>query len=603
MIRTLGRSWKLLSKLQKSRLAVLMVFRVILNGMDVVGIAIIGAVTAIAVGADISVGGILGLPQSHLLTYLLAAAGVIFIVKTLVGLVLSRSTALYLAGIEVEYSLRIADSVFKGTINDLKRFSKAEIEWSILRSSQKAFTGLLGNGITFLAELTLTIAIFAYLLWTNWALALGVTVYFGFILVLFQLYTRRVISRSGVEFAEGSVGVNDAISDLLSAFREITVMSKTDSFFGSLATARGRVARAEATYGYIGAIPRLIVELGLIVGALGFVAAQWVLGGGPEGASELGVFLAGSLRMMSALLPLQRAFQYIRFESPAALSAQDLLTSFQNQTANVEPSWQEITDLNELEATSLGALSVELKEVSFSYTDSAEPTTVLRNVTFGVAPGSTVAIIGPSGAGKSSLVDLILGLHKPTDGTVLCGGLSPLSLRRSLPGSIAYVPQKPGLVSGTLAQNIALGVEDNRIDEAALQLAIEKASLREYVDSLPNGARTQLGKQLDSLSGGQIQRLGLARALYAGPRLLVLDEATSALDAETEADISKSLDLLRGETTVIVVAHRISTIQSADKIIVLDGGKVMATGTFVELLRSSSMVRRYVDLMSFGGEE
>jgi ATP-binding cassette subfamily C protein len=155
------------------------------------------------------------------------------------------------------------------------------------------------------------------------------------------------------------------------------------------------------------------------------------------------------------------------------------------------------------------------------------------------------------------------------------------------------------LVSGTIEQNIALGVPFEEIDQVALWAAINAAKLSELVSSLPDGVKSSLGKQSDSLSGGQLQRLGLARALYTNPRLLVLDEATSALDAETEATISESLALLKGHTTLIVVAHRLSTVQKADVIHVLAEGLIIASGTFQELRNGSPLVKRYVQLMSF----
>jgi len=155
------------------------------------------------------------------------------------------------------------------------------------------------------------------------------------------------------------------------------------------------------------------------------------------------------------------------------------------------------------------------------------------------------------------------------------------------------------LVSGTIEQNIALGVPIDEIDQVALWDAIASAKLTELVASLPDGVKSSLGKQSDSLSGGQLQRLGLARALYTKPRLLVLDEATSALDAETEATISESLALLKGHTTLVIVAHRLSTVQKADVIHVLDQGRIIASGTFQELRKGSPLVKKYVRLMSF----
>jgi ABC-type multidrug transport system fused ATPase/permease subunit len=162
---------------------------------------------------------------------------------------------------------------------------------------------------------------------------------------------------------------------------------------------------------------------------------------------------------------------------------------------------------------------------------------------------------------------------------------------------VSYVPQKPGLVSGSVAQNVALGLEPQDIDEGQVLKALAHAHLREEVLALPEGINTDLGKYQDGLSGGQIQRLGLARALYSEPGLLVMDEATSALDAKSEAEIAKALDQMRGKVTVVLIAHRLNTVQHADKVFLIEDGKLNDQGTFQELLRRNPSIDRLVQLM------
>jgi ATP-binding cassette subfamily C protein len=164
---------------------------------------------------------------------------------------------------------------------------------------------------------------------------------------------------------------------------------------------------------------------------------------------------------------------------------------------------------------------------------------------------------------------------------------------------MAYVPQRPGLVSGTLVENIALGLPKDAIDYDRVASALQKARLEEFVSELPDGVHTRLGKNVDSLSGGQVQRLGLARALYTNPKLIVLDEATSALDAEAEASISENIRNIGDDTTVIVIAHRLSTVQRADVVHVIDNGELLASGTFKQLRKTVPMIQEYVRLMSF----
>jgi len=605
MLRTVGRSWGLLSHRQKTALTILALARVLANGLDILAIAMIGAVGALAVGSAVSIPFLdqLNIAPENLLVITLVSAGVVFVVKTVLGIALHRTTMLYLAKIETLFAVQVAESIFSGSFAKLRKQSQSEIEWAILRSTQKAFKGILGTAVGFVAEASLALMIFGFLFFIEWTLAVAVTLYFFAILALFQLYSRHRLTTRGKEFAEGSISVNESITDLTRAFREITVLSKASVFLKSLAESRGKVARADATLAYLTAVPRLIVELGLIAGAIGFVAFQYARGDGLSGLVIFGVFLMASLRIMSALLPLQRALQFLRFDAPNAKAAQDFLWELSKSRDEKVTEAAEPSPLSPPPATTnlRQGIDVEMESVSFDYVDTEEPTVVLRNISLSVGAGSTVALIGPSGAGKSTLVDLVLGLNKPTTGKIRCSGMSPVALRTLRPGSVSYVPQKPGLVSGTIEQNIALGVPIEEIDPIALWDAITAAKLTELVTSLPYGVKSSLGKQSDSLSGGQIQRLGLARALYTRPRLLVLDEATSALDAETEAAISESLALLKGQTTLIVVAHRLSTVQRADVIHVLHEGRIIASGTFQELRKASPLVKKYVQLMSFDG--
>jgi ATP-binding cassette subfamily C protein len=204
--------------------------------------------------------------------------------------------------------------------------------------------------------------------------------------------------------------------------------------------------------------------------------------------------------------------------------------------------------------------------------------------------------MGPSGAGKSTIADLLCGVIEPTYGTITrVEDMSPSHI--SSDGGVSYLPQNPGLVSGTIAENVALAVENEDIDRERVVEALNLAHLGELLAELPQGIDTSLGKLQDGLSGGQIQRLGLARALYSRPGLLVMDEATSALDAESESQIQKALNEMRGKVTVVLIAHRLNTIQHADKVILIEGGRIKDSGKFKELISRNLGVERVVDLM------
>jgi len=242
-------------------------------------------------------------------------------------------------------------------------------------------------------------------------------------------------------------------------------------------------------------------------------------------------------------------------------------------------------------------LGLTVQNVSFRHV--AASTQTIDQVSMSVVPGSFIAIVGPSGAGKTTLVDLILGLYKPDRGDIEVGGMDPERLRRDQPGLLSYVPQKPGIVTGSIADNVALGLDESERDEDGIWEALEGAQLADHVRGLSGTIHSNLGSHSDALSGGQIQRLGLARALYTKPNLIVLDEATSALDAATEAGIASAIQNLGEQTTVVVIAHRLSTIQHADQVHVMESGKILASGTFREVRTAVPMIEEYVQLMSF----
>jgi ATP-binding cassette subfamily C protein len=241
-------------------------------------------------------------------------------------------------------------------------------------------------------------------------------------------------------------------------------------------------------------------------------------------------------------------------------------------------------------------MEVICENVSFTY--QASGNLVLRDVSFSIPAGAQVAIIGPSGSGKSTLADVILGLQEPSKGRITVGGSMPTQLNQSQPGRMGYVPQKPGMISGTLLQNIAMGVHEEDVDRKSLDQALSDANLTDLISNLPSGLHTNLGKGKDELSGGQLQRLGLARALYTKPALLLMDEATSALDAESESEINKALDEMRGKVTIILIAHRLNTVQRSDVVFLLEEGRITASGSFPDLLRTNQKVRSLADLMS-----
>ena len=608
LLRIAGTSWSLLNKNEKAFFLLRVLIRLALNGLDIVAVGLMGLLGAItASGVSGQTLEILGFsipaPNATNVFTLVAAVAVLFILRGGLAIVFARWTAIFLAGIEIKNSAKVTRYLFSGSLTRLKRYSRAEINFLVETSVNATFSGVLGSMTTLLIESTLFVSIFVMFLLVDWFAALAIAAYFALLVFVLQLTTARRYMQSGRNLRQGSIETGGSILEMVDAFREIAVLSKQNYFLTRYIEGRKLSARTGVTVQILKSLPRYIAEAGLILGALGFVVWQLSRGTLGEGLLALGVFLGGSYRMMGAILPLQGLWNDLRISQAWVQMAQEILVTLRDDPELLDSSIYSATKVVRNVALSEevgGPIDVVLDSVSFTHLDKRTPTII--DVSLTVPAGSYVALVGPSGAGKTTLIDLLLGLYDPDNGSVRVGCLDPRELREQRPGLISYVPQRPGLVSGSIANNVALGVPENEIDEARVREALRKAQLGDFVESLPEGIHSSLGAHSDSLSGGQIQRLGFARALYTRPRLIILDEATSALDAATEASVAESIKNAGGETTVVVIAHRLSTIQDADQVHVLVDGQIVSSGTFTQVRKNVPMVEEYVKLMSFADD-
>jgi ABC-type multidrug transport system fused ATPase/permease subunit len=603
LLKPFFRSLRLLSTRQKSIYVALTLSRGFANFLDVLGLAAVGLLGAMLASGlrDRTEAEFLGFSitiessQTYFQIVLIIAG--FFISKSLVSIILLWLTTAFLARVEAAAAIEVAEYLFSGNLGRLKRFSRGDLQFGINQSSKSAMFSLLVSGAAVFTELSLFLAIAIAFIYVDAATALFVAAYFVILIGSFQLAINQRLKRIGLSLRASTIGVVDSIQDLSVAFRELVVFSKRDFFLAKLGKFRRREAKQSGKQMFLFGLPRFLVETGLMLGLLGLIAWQFWRDNTAETIIPTAIFLAGGVRMMAALLPLQNAIANIKSLAPQAELAQSLI-----EEARVAGSQSPVATEEQgvMRATSVlegSGCDVVLRDVYFTHHDATNP--VIRGVTMAVPAGGYVALVGPSGAGKTTLADLILGIHQPDSGVIELDGNTPAQLRATHPGQVAYVPQAPGLVSGTIAQNVALGIPEPEIDEQRVWEVLDQAALLDFVRGLPLGIHNDLGKQADSLSGGQKQRLGLARALYPSPSLLVLDEATSALDAATEAGISETISRLGLATSVIVIAHRLSTIQYADRVFVIEEGNVSAEGTFAEVRAEVPLIEEFVRLMSF----
>jgi ATP-binding cassette subfamily C protein len=598
MLITIKKSLSFMTPGERVKFFTLLVIRALVAFIDVVAIFAIGylatSTTIILAQRDTSdqtiTLGPFTIPTLSVedLPFAVALVLALFVAKAVIAILLTHKLAHLLALVEARAARVIARNAFGKGLEGLRQHSREEILFAVQAGSPSAFNGVLNSLGTLVAEGALFVLVL-----TSFALmspvVAGVTlVYFGFVGVIIQFFIGRLMQRTGAKIVETTVSANVGLSDLGEVLREATIQGRREFFYENIWKSRIESASNSATQVVLSGMPRYIIETSLIVGITIFIFFQFASGDIDSSVATLGVFLAGGLRLTASLLPLQGALLAIKQSSPTANRALALLHMTGESVAPEANS--------NLAKVSHEPAAVTILNCSYVYTGSRVP--ALFEVTIQIPKGHQAAFIGPSGAGKSTLADVILGLVQPTGGTVHVDGIPPTKLIEANLGYMGYVPQKPGMVTGTIAQNIALGVPQAEINRQKLDDAISQSNLTSFVAQLPDGVNTNLGKRKDALSGGQLQRIGLARALYTEPRLLVLDEATSALDAESENEINIALENLRGKITVILIAHRLNTVQKSDIVFLIEEGRVSASGSFQSLLTSNRRVKNLVKLMS-----
>jgi ATP-binding cassette subfamily C protein len=593
-----------MSPIERLKFFIFLSFRALVGLLDLAGILAIGLLaTSITLflteGSDpnrtIQVGEFsLGAINAQSLPVVATLILFLFVSKALLSILLTRQLAIFLAKIEARASRDIASSAFGNGLEGIRKHSRDEILFAALTGSPMAFNLLLNSVGTLIAEGFLFVLVLVSFSLLNTAAALGAVLYFGIIGLLIQNSIGRQLEKTSYQMNDLAIVSSSSLLDLSEVYRETTILGRRKFFTDKFYAARLAASKHGANQLVLNGMPRYIVETSLFISIGVFILLQTASGDIATSAGTLGVFLSGGLRLTAALLPLQSATLSIQQAVPAANRAFVFLDVIKYDPANQPDSSEGKV------ASSFPKVDVSLERVSFRYQGSEQNT--LDNISINIPAGAQVAFIGLSGAGKSTLADLILGLLSPTTGKIVLGNQDASQLIRNQPGILGYVPQKPGMVSGTIAENITLGIDPKYVNKKLLDKAISLAHLKELIESLPSGLDTNIGKRKDELSGGQLQRIGLARALYSQPKLLIMDEATSALDAESEDEINKALDEMRGRVTVILIAHRLNTVQRSDIVFLMEEGKVTATGTFPELLKTNEKVQSLASLMAIDNE-
>jgi len=510
-----------------------------------------------------------------------AAVALFFVLRSLVLLAVARAQSRVVADTIAGVSTRIFAGYLAAPYPVHLRHTSSELAVDTTVAVERAVDSGLGASAQLFAETVVSLGLLAILMVT----APLVTLATAAALALFVATTLRLMKRNSTRWGRaretlGRQNLKDA-QEALGGIREIKILGREEAFRTTFVQAQEALARARGHHGWLINLPRIAIE-SIFVACVVLVIALATLGGKParELVPLLGLFAYAGFRLIPAANRFLLHVDAVR----GAASAIDRLR------AHVEEFRAETVAAPAGEGAAMHFQSLlQLEGVSFRYGD--DQPLVLRDVSVSIRRGESIGVVGPTGSGKSTLIDVLFGLLQPTSGRVTVDGADIRGARGAWQRRIGYVPQAPFLFADTIRRNIALGIAPDQVDEQRLREAVQLAQLAEFVDSLPQGVDTRVGERGIRLSGGQRQRVAIARALYNDPDLLVLDEATAALDNKTERDVTSSIEQLRGRKTLIVIAHRLSTVERCDALIFLSAGKVEAMAPFAQLMRESAAFR------------
>ena len=570
---------------QRKILAVV-ILQVILGFLDLVGVILIGIIGALTVTGIKS-----GAPSNNVnqaidffqlgsrtfqeQTAILAViATAILVGRTILSIIFTRKILFFISRRSAIISGNLITRLFQLDSLQISRRTVQETIYSSTTGVVAVTLGVVGTSVAMIADASLLFVMALGLFLVDPVVAIFTFILFAFVgAILYKIMHGRAASL-GTRDAQLNVSSNERISEVLTSYREATVRSRRAYYAKEISESRYRLSDVLAELAFMPSISKYVIEGTMIVGGLSVAALQFAIKDAEQAISTLAIFLVAGTRIAPAILRLQQGSITIKSSLGAARPTLELLVELPPPKTDPLISMYRDTFLGLDER-------IVISNLTFCYPGSIKP--ALSEINLEIAPGTTCAIVGPSGSGKTTLVDIILGMFEPNSGSVSISGKHPIDVVLEFPGSIAYVPQDVSILHGTIRENVALGYPIKDATNERVLSAIRVGQLEDLIKKLPEGLDASVGPRGTTLSGGQRQRLGIARAMFTKPKLLVLDESTSALDAQIEVLVSDSLKNINYDLTKIIIAHRLSTVRHADKVVYLDNGKILAVGSFDEV--------------------
>jgi ATP-binding cassette, subfamily B, bacterial PglK len=580
-------TFKLLAKADKLKISLISLSQALLSFLDLIGVILIGGLGALSVqGIETRAPGTkvkFLLRTLHIDNFIFQkqvailgiASAILLISKTLMSVYLTRETFYYLSNKGADISINLISRVLSLDLLELQSRTSQEMQYMVSEGIRNLMVGGLATAVNLIADFSLLIVILSGLFAVDLTIALLTIIVFSTVGIFLYRNLSVRARYIGKQEYELSVKNNEKILEILDSYRELTVRNRRAFYSKVLSKIRKKLGQYNAEMNFQPYISKYILELTSIIAALLLASYEFSTKNATYAISILVIFFAASSRVAPAALRIQQGLLVIKNSEGSAEETLKLLKELQYRNETVELPFDTSMEYK-------GFIpKIELKMVNFKYKGSRN--FAVSKINLNVEPGMKVAIVGPTGSGKSTLADLILGIIQPNSGEILISNQEPKAVCTKWSGAIAYVPQNVVLTSGTIRENICQGFPIEQFSDLQIWQALKVAMIDEFVLSLPNTINAHLGERGTKLSGGQRQRLGIARALITKPKLLVLDEATSALDGKTEMELGISLESLANEITIVVIAHRLSTVKNSDLVIYLESGKIRYSGSFAEV--------------------
>lgn len=433
-----------------------------------------------------------------------------------------------------------------------------------IQEDTEQFTQCIIHLMEMIAEVFVCVSIAIYLFDVSKSIMVIIAVLLGICMLGFYKISKKYSVKWGRQGQEYRAYTFQWMNQSLGGIKELKVLNREESFVEEYDSFYAKYVRVLRLSRLMGVVPKYIIEMVSMTGLLLAVIIKifWGQKDLIEFVPQLAVFAVAAFRLLPSVGRINEHLSTVLYAKPSVELIYNDLKEIEKpevKSDTVDESWHFKDKL-------------EAKKVTYAYPGSSE--NVIEDADFVIKRGTTVAFVGASGAGKTTMVDIILGLFIPQKGKILADGMNIFKNLRTWQKEIGYIPQSIYLSDDTIERNVAFGVRKEDIDEEAVLRAVKQAQLFEFIDTLPDGLQTYVGDRGVRLSGGQRQRIGIARALYHNPQILVLDEATSALDNDTEKAVMDAIDRLKGEKTIIVIAHRLSTVKDADAFFEVKDGKV-----------------------------